>query len=126
MARRVLVGVLFLCLALGALPAIAAAQTARTWQVRFVWDPNTETDLAGYRLYQGNELLGPAIPAGTETATREIGAGDHVFSLTAIDLSGNESGKSAPVTLSLDEIPPGVPKAFTVEVVVDLRVTVGQ
>lgn len=69
------------------------------------WDPNTEPDLAGYKIYHGVSSRSSGgyaipdfhdiIPVGTETYTFANAAnGIHYFSLTAFDDSGNESGFS--------------------------------
>ena len=70
------------------------------------WNPNSETDLAGYRLYQsntsgqftkGNYLA--EIPAGTETYTiTNLTEGTFFWVVTAFDQSGLESGFSLEVS----------------------------
>lgn len=101
--------------------------------VTFKWDKNTETDLAGYRLYQSptpdGQVVGVDIPIDIAP---EAGLYDHgivpdleptkdaytltsvpdgvwYWILTAYDTQGNESGKSNEVSATLDSIPPGVP-----------------
>lgn len=93
--------------------------TAFGADVTFEWDPNTETDLAGYRLYQsdtsgvytygdGNQV--ETIPAGTETVTLYgVPDGTWYWVLTAYDTSGNESGPSNEVTDTLDSTAPAPP-----------------
>jgi len=78
-------------------PALAATLT-------FQWDPNTEPDLAGYRLYQssapGQYQFGAPwavaeIPAGTQTVTvPNVPELLFYWVLTAFDTNGNESGPS--------------------------------
>jgi hypothetical protein len=77
------------------LPAIAFAAT-----VQVTWNPNTEPDLAGYRLYVGEASgqYGEPVDVGNVTGhamqiTPEYGA-TYYFALTAYDTSGNESGYS--------------------------------
>jgi len=70
------------------------------------WNPNSETDLAGYRLYQattsgqytrGNYIA--EIPAGTETYTiNNLNEGTFFWVVTAFDLSGLESNFSLEVS----------------------------
>jgi len=90
--------------------------------VTFEWDANTETDLAGYRIYQstvsGIYTYGPTspnlivtIPAGTEEATVEIGDGTYFWVATAFDTEGLESGSSNEITATLNG-PPGCIKTF--------------
>ena len=89
--------------------------------VSFKWDANTETDLAGYRIYQsttsGQYTYGAVtavgtIPAGTETVTVNVpDDGTYFWVMTAFDNGGNESGPSNEVTKLLDS-PPASPKGF--------------
>lgn len=81
------------------LPAIAFAAT-----IQVNWNPNTEEDLAGYRLYVGTASgqYGEPVDVGNVTGhamqiTPEYGA-THYFAVTAYDTSGNESGYSAEAT----------------------------
>ena len=78
------------------LPAIAFAAT-----VQVNWNPNTEPDLAGYRIYVGTASgqYGEPVDVGNVTEhvmeiTPQHGA-TYYFALTAYDTSGNESGYSA-------------------------------
>jgi hypothetical protein len=66
------------------------------------WNPNTEPDLANYRLYRGTSstfVPGPAnlVGAPTDTAYVDAAAAPYYYKLTAIDVHGNES----PATLVL-------------------------
>ena len=81
------------------LPAIAFAAT-----IQVNWNPNTEEDLAGYRLYVGTASgqYGEPVDVGNVTGhvmeiTPEYGA-TYYFALTAYDTSGNESGYSDEAT----------------------------
>ena len=79
------------------------------------WDANTESDLAGYRLYQsdtsgvyifgvGNEVA--TIPAGTEVVTLPgLPDGTYYWVLTAFDTGGQESGPSNEITEEIDAVP---------------------
>ena len=96
--------------------------------VSFKWDANTETDLAGYRLYQsttpgqytfgeGNQVA--IISAGIETVTLpNVLDGTFFWVLTAYDLEGNESGPSNEVSATLDSTPPGAPTILEITAVV--------
>jgi hypothetical protein len=77
--------------------------------VRFAWDPNSERDLAGYRLYQ-SERSGQydasdfvlEIPAGTETCqVGPLDPGTYFWVLTAFNLSQQESGYSNEVSATI-------------------------
>jgi len=73
-------------------------------QVQVTWNPNTEPDLAGYRLYvgQASGQYGEPVNVGNVTGhvmeiTPQHGA-TYYFALTAYDTSGNESEYSAEAT----------------------------
>jgi hypothetical protein len=108
---------------------------AGTERITLGWGANTESDLAGYRLYTSstpgqytlvgkNPSLTPsnppasyvksiAKPAVTMT-TDMIGTDGQViyFVLTAFDTAGNESGKSNEVSYTFADSPPAAPKGF--------------
>ena len=90
---------LFTILAILAIAGIAQAAT-----VQVTWNPNTEPDLAGYKIYYGTAsgVYGDPIDVGNVTGhvmeiTPEYGA-TYYFALTAYDTSGNESGYSDEAT----------------------------
>jgi len=97
---------LFTILAILAIAGIAQAAT-----VQVTWNPNTEPDLSGYKLYHGTASgqYGEPIDVGNVTGhvmeiTPQHGA-TYYFALTAYDTSGNESGYSDEATCF---IPDGV------------------
>jgi len=116
-----MVTVIFLSMA-----SIAGADNS----VTFIWDANTETDLAGYRLYQsptagayvygdGNQVA--TIPAGTETVTLDsVADGTLFWVLTAYDTSDNESGPSNEVSATMDSTPPGAPTILNITAIVKM------
>ena len=90
---------LFTILAILAIAGIAQAAT-----INVSWNPNTEPDLAGYRLYVGEVSGQYSAPVDvgnvTEhqlTITPQYGA-TYYFTLTAYDTSSNESGYSDEAT----------------------------
>ena len=82
-----------------AAPAFALAGSATLH-----WQPNTESDLAGYRIYYGtsSRSYGPYISVGknvTSYTLKNLTNGKtYYFALTAVDTSGNESGYSEEVS----------------------------
>ena len=70
------------------------------------WDPNTETDLAGYKLYYGKNsrtqgAYAETVVIGDKNATRwplTLDPDTYYFALTAVDESGNESDFSVEVS----------------------------
>lgn len=84
---------------LAAIPP-AVPPVALTGDAVLTWTPNTETDLAGYKLYWGlkaGEWQTPIDLPGQRGSLNLSGilkGATYYFSLTAYDTSGNESEKS--------------------------------
>jgi hypothetical protein len=101
--------ILSLLLALGMLCSMVNLAEADT--VTLEWNRNTETDLAGYKLYYGNKSRTQATYTQTVlidnkwATTKELTLPDGVyyFALTALDSSGNESGFSSEVRAEISE-----------------------
>lgn len=105
--------ILTLLLALGMVCSLV--QIAEAGTVTLGWDPNSETDLAGYRLYYGNSPRSNApytqnVTINNSAATTHqitLPNGTYYFALTAFNLSGLESGFSNEVTAQIsDPVPP--------------------
>ena len=86
------------------LAILAIAGIAQAATVQVTWNPNTEPDLAGYKIYYGTAsgVYGDPIDVGNVTGhvmeiTPQHGA-TYYFALTAYDTSGNESGYSDEAT----------------------------
>jgi hypothetical protein len=85
--------------------------TAEAATLRVSWDPNTEADLAGYRVqYRASSVLTwSVVDAGNKTQIDIPGILENVeycATVTAYDASGNESAASDAVCEVLDTIPP--------------------
>jgi hypothetical protein len=83
--------ILFLTLLFSAIDSAA--------QIRLAWDPNTDADLAGYKVYYGtaSEIYGLSIDVGNVTTCTVLGLTQGVtyyFAVTAYDSSDSESGYS--------------------------------
>ena len=82
------------------------AGTATTNSATLTWVANTETDLAGYKIYVGTQsgVYGAPIVLGrvnTYQVTNLIVGTTYFFCITAYDNAGNESLHSAEVTKSI-------------------------
>lgn len=84
--------------------------------VTLTWNANTESDLAGYKLYQGtvSGQYGAPVTLGkvtTHTLTLPTLTTDQTYfwALSAIDLTGNESGLSNEVSKFVVGVPPPPP-----------------
>lgn len=85
------------------LAGILLSVIARAETVTLAWDPNTETDLAGYRLHYGtaSRSYTQRVDAGnvTQYTFPNLLAGQtYYFAATAYNTAGNESGYSAEVS----------------------------
>ncbi|TAK08599.1 MAG: hypothetical protein EPO39_04195, partial [Candidatus Manganitrophaceae bacterium] len=76
--------------------------TAFAADATLTWSANTESDLAGYKIYYGtaSRKYGPAINVGKTTTYLLTGLANqtYYFALTAYDTAGNESGYSVEVS----------------------------
>lgn len=78
------------------------------------WDANTESDLAGYRIYKsnvsGDYTEAPADVGNVTThEIKDLADGPWFFVATAYDTDNNESTFSNEVTVTLDTAAPGSP-----------------
>jgi len=87
---------------------VGLAASVETGGVHVHWSPNSEPDLAGYRVYRALAALGtylqlnatPVVPSDFVDA----GAPDTLavwYSVSAVDATGNESARSAPLQVWL-------------------------
>jgi Fibronectin type III domain len=83
-------------------------------EIRLAWDPNTESDLAGYKVYYGTSArtgtdpkscglcsystIVPVSNVTTYTLSNLVAGQTYYFSVTAYDTSNNESGFSNEVS----------------------------
>ncbi len=86
--------------------------------VTLAWDANTESDLAGYKLYYGDmpraqEDYSQSVTIGNKDASTwelSLEPGVYYFAITAYDSSGNESAPSTELMTEVVSIdPPGKP-----------------
>jgi hypothetical protein len=102
--RKLFQSVALFVLLLG-LALIALTGTGHAAQVTLAWDRNTETDLAGYRVYYGTgaRVYNWFIDVGNATTYTVTGLADgstYYFAATAYDSSGFESTYSGEVSKS--------------------------
>ncbi|WP_433828227.1 pectinesterase family protein [Actinoplanes sp. CA-015351] len=77
--------------------------TAADTRVVLIWSANTESDLAGYRVYRDGTLL-KTVTGATYTDTAVTNGTTYQYAVTAIDKAGNES----PVTGTIAAVPADV------------------
>lgn len=95
----VLLFVLFIC------------NTVYSAQATLSWNPNSESDLAGYKIYYGNasRVYTTDIEVGNVTSYTIYNLTEgytYYFAATAYDFSGNESGYSNEVSYAVPDIAP--------------------
>jgi len=103
---------------------LAITGIARAATVQVTWNPNTEEDLAGYRLYYGaaSGQYGEPVDVANVTEhlveiTPQYGA-TYYFALTAYDTSGNESEFSNEATCFVpDGSAPAKPKGVIARII---------
>lgn len=113
---NLIAGLMGLALALGC-AGWAEAATAS-------WNANTESDLAGYRLYRApGACANPGAYATVQTYPSTVTTGTipnptvdgrACHRLTAFDTAGNESVFSATVEFNYNVVPPVAPTGFSV------------
>ena len=92
--------------------------------IKLIWNPNTESDLAGYKVYRGTAPGGPYVKLGEIQATNFVWAvptgteASNYFVITAYDTAGNESGYSNEASIYIDNKPPIPPTGIQVIVII--------
>ncbi len=96
-------------------------------QIRLAWDPNTESDVAGYKIYYGtsSKSYSGSVDVGNVTSYHLTGLKEgqtYYVAVTAYNTSGSESGYSSEVsgvatepTPPVSETPPTVSTTPTSE-----------
>ena len=85
---------------------VAPTRSAIAGSAKVSWQPNSEPDLQGYRIYYGTRSrdYGAPIDVGNVTSYTITGLNEgktYYFAVTAVDTSGNESGFSAEVSKTI-------------------------
>lgn len=84
-------------------PAVPSGLTAvpGAKSIELVWNRNTDRDFASYRIYRDGKLLARDI-VSLAYSDRDVKPGtSYTYQLTAVDTTGNESEKGAPVSAAL-------------------------
>lgn len=89
------------------------------------WDANTETDLAGYYIYEAHTSDGQVIGTYMVSVPAPLVSfdfppdshvdGQYYWKITAFDTAGNESGFSNEVTADFNITPPSPPTGCSVK-----------
>jgi len=111
--RGLLLALILVVLLLGLYPVKAKAGS-----VSIAWDPNTEADLAGYKVYVGTSpgTYSQTIDVGhvTTFTISDLTDGEtYYLALTAYDIFANESGFSNEVSTTLPQAALALPDTTT-------------
>ncbi|MGO4532074.1 fibronectin type III domain-containing protein [Paenibacillus sp. 2TAF8] len=76
-------------------------------QIEIDWSDNTESDLAGYNIYRDGKKINTTLLTSSFflDTEREVGI-PYTYQISAVDLNGNESVKSASVTVQISDTTP--------------------
>lgn len=115
--------------ALLAIVLISSIVYAQNHNITFVWDKNSEPDLAGYKLYQRDQTSDFYKVADIMSDSNRYMLDTNISTvnywvITAYDESGNESDFSNEVSFTPDNISPGPPQGLRIEsisVVIDFE-----
>lgn len=122
-ALYVVVTVIFIVVFSTALYANAQTKNVCTpeFPCGITWNANTEPDMSHYNLYYGSRagkwdganspyrINHPNTNVKNVASNLNLGDGNYVLALTAVDLAGNESTKSNKLSLTVDSGPPATP-----------------
>lgn len=86
---------------------VSAAPPPTTGSVTLTWNANSESDLAGYKVYRATASgaygapIASVSPGATQYVSSGLSVGTYFFIVTAFDQSGNESSPSSEVSKSI-------------------------
>jgi hypothetical protein len=108
------------------LPLLLISSIAMAENISFMWTPNTESNLAGYRIYysetEGDYTREKSVDCGLPeiktndngderiTYTIDIDPGEYYFTATAYDTDGFESDYAEVIHHTVINLPPAAPK----------------
>lgn len=105
---------LYIALLLPLYGAIPNATAANGGTVSLAWDANTETNLAGYKLYMGTQsrVYSSTTNIGNRTSYQVTGltpGATYYFALSALNTLGRESGLTPEITYLVPQAPTNAP-----------------
>lgn len=92
------------------------AGTVANFEVHLSWNPNSETDLAGYNVYRDGVQVNTTLVTSTEFTDIVADAKTYTYNITAVDWVGTESqfSLSLPVTVDISAPVISVPTSGSV------------
>ncbi len=112
---------------IGLLLLLGVPMAAQADSVSLTWNPNTEPDLAGYKLYTGTSPGSYSqifdVGHGTSYTVSSLVPGNtYYFALTAYDIYANESGFSTEMSTTISGAPGSTPADTTTSSSEDQRI----
>ncbi len=119
--------VITLGILIGLLLLLGVPMAAQADSVSLTWNPNTEPDLAGYKLYTGTSPGSYSqifdVGHGTSYTVSSLVPGNtYYFALTAYDIYANESGFSTEMSTTISGAPGSTPADTTTSSSEDQRI----
>jgi fibronectin type 3 domain-containing protein/flagellar hook assembly protein FlgD len=84
------------------MPPVLSGNVENKSNARLTWTQNTEPDFAGYNLYRDDQKINTSLMACVNYLDENLPEGIHAYTVTAVDLAGNESKPSNEVKLRVD------------------------
>ncbi len=91
-----------------AAPINLVATVVNDQDAQLDWTASPEPDLAGYRVYRDGVQITPSLVVPNTYLDPALQEGPHTYTVTALDLAGNESDPSNPADVTVDTTPPTV------------------
>jgi len=89
-----------------ATPQNLNAQVAQGGAVELNWNPVSDADLAGYRLFRDAAVIDVGVTNASSFTDTGAADGEHVYHVAAVDILGNQSPLSNPAVVQIDTTPP--------------------
>jgi len=124
--RLIITIICFIALMWASIVCAAPGDVASKLRI-FSWTANTESDLAGYKVYHQKVFLANIEdPTATSYSHMVDGLldGENIFNMTAYDTSGNESELSEDAIFVYDSITPVAPTGLIIKESKKSRITI--
>lgn len=89
--------------------SVLAASLLYAATVQVSWDQNTEADMASYKVYQGNTVVGTVQHPTATFDVLNVPDGIYTYYVSAVDTAGNESVKSDGASITVNTTAPAKP-----------------
>ncbi|MEZ0264260.1 MAG: beta strand repeat-containing protein, partial [Phycisphaerae bacterium] len=94
----------------------AASDTGASTTDDVTSDTTPTFDVVGapyFRVYRDGVLVSTTYPSGTTYTSATLANGTYVFAVSSVDAAGNESARSAPISVTIDTTIPALPLLYS-------------